>query len=147
MEKIVLATAIVVGVAAMVTAVATLMRAPAERDARARLTPALVILTGGAFITFSGYLAYDLRCGHRCERGAGGGFAGLDRWWRDHDSWQWGAQLTIAAVGLAAAAVAFALAARGSRHARVPLWAARLIYLAWIALVFAVPAVYELVKS
>jgi hypothetical protein len=106
-----------------------------------------VILTGGALVAFAAYVGFESRCGHRCEDGAGGGFAGLHHWWRARASWQWSAQLTIAAAGLAAASLAFALAARGSGRARGPLWAARLRYLAWAVVVFAMPAAYELVTA
>jgi hypothetical protein len=132
-------------VAAVAAALPALVRGPEDREARKRLTPSLVILTGGAAITFAAYVAFDVRCDHNCDHaGNGTGFAGVHRWWHRHDSWQWSAQLTIAAAGLALAAVAFALAARRTRGARAPLWVARLVYAVWVAVVFAVPAVYEL---
>jgi hypothetical protein len=146
--QVVLAAATVLALVAVVTAIPTLLRVPADNDARAHLTGALVILTGGAAVTFAAYLADDLRCGHHCDRGTGpSGIASVHRWWHRHGSWQWSAQLTIAAAGLAVAALAFALAARRSRGARAPLWTARLVYLAWAGLVFAAPAAYELVKG
>jgi len=147
MPEVVLAVATVVAVAAVVSALPALARVPRDNDARSHLTAALVMLTGAAAITFAAYLAFDLRCGHRCDGGQGTGFAGVHRWWHRHDSWQWSVQLTIAAAGLAVAALAFGLAARRSGRARAPLWGARLVYAAWVGVVFAAPAIYELVKS
>ena len=147
MAEVVLAAATVLAVAAIAVALPALLRAPAERAARTRLTPALVILTGGAVISFAAYLAFSSRCGHRCERGAGGGFAGLHDWWRTRHSWQWNAQLAIAATALAAGALAFALAAYGNRFSRFPLWIARLLLAAWAIVCFAMPAIYELVTT
>ena len=147
MPEVALAAATVVAVAAIASALPAIMRAGPERIGRTRLTSPLVILTGGALLTFAAYLAFASRCGRRCERDAGSGFAGLHNWWHGHGSWQWSAQLTIAAVALACGALAFALAARESRYARVPLWAARLLYVAWTIVVFAMPAVYELVTG
>ena len=147
MAEIVLAAATVLAVVAVAVALPALLRAPAERAARTRLTPALVILTGGAVISFAAYLAFSSRCGHRCEQGAGSGFAGLHDWWRTRHSWQWNAQLTIAATALAAGALAFALAAYGSRFTRLPLWIARLLLATWAIVCFAMPAIYELVTA
>jgi hypothetical protein len=146
--EVVLAAATVFAVVAVATTLPRLLRLAPGRDARARLMPSLVILTGGAAITFAAYLAFHLRCGHRCDMGdAPTGLASVHRWWHRHESWQWEAQLTVAAVGLAVGALAFALAARRGRRARVPLWGARLLYLAWLVLVFVLPAAYELFKS
>jgi hypothetical protein len=148
MAEVVLAAATVVAVVAVVSALPALARVPRDNDARSHLTGALVMVTGAAAITFGAYLAYDLRCGKRCDRGAAaGGIDSLHRWWHRHDAWQWSVQLTIAAAGLAVAALAFGLAARRSRRARAPLWAARMVYGVWIAVVFAAPAIYELVTS
>ena len=147
MADVVLAAGTVIAVVAVTTALPVLFRIPADNDARAHLTGALVILTGGAAITFGAYLGNDLRCGHRCDRGAApGGIASFHRWWHRHDSWQWSTQLTIAAIGLAIAALAFAMAARRSPRARTPLWLARFVYAGWVVLVFAVPAAYEVVR-
>src|SRR5919201_25673 len=118
MAEVVLAAATVLAVAAVAVALPAVLRAPADRAVRTRLTPTLVIVTGSAVISFAAYLAYTSRCGHRCERGAGTGFAGLHDWWRTRHSWQWDAQLEIAAAALAAGALAFALAAYGRRFAR-----------------------------
>jgi hypothetical protein len=127
--------------------VALLRRRPRGDDARIRLLPSLALLTGGAAIAFAAWVAFDGRCGHSCDRHPRyeTGLAGFYRWWHRHDSWQWSAQLTLAAIGLMLAAVAFALTARGHRRARVALWAARVVYVVWVVLVFAVPAGYELV--
>ena len=145
--EVVLAMATVLAVAAVAAALPAVLRAPADRAARTRLTPTLVILTGGAVISFAAYLAFTSRCGHRCERGAGAGFAGLHDWWRTRHSWQWNAQLEIAGAALAAGALAFALAAYGRRLARLPLWIARLLLAAWAIVCFAMPAVYELLTA
>ena len=126
---------------------ALLRRRPRGDGTRLRLLPSLALLTGGAAIAFAAWVAFDGRCGHGCDRHPRyeTGLAGFYRWWHRHDSWQWSAQLTLAAVGLALAAVAFALTARGHRRARAVLWAARAVYVVWVVLVFAVPAGYELV--
>jgi hypothetical protein len=143
----VLAAATIVAVAGMGAGLLALLRAPERRAVRSGLTPALVMLTGGAAITFAAWLGYAIRCGGgTCHPGAGGGFLGLDRWWLQHDSWQWGTELLLAALGLAAAAVAFWLAARRSRRARPALWLARLVYLSWFLLILAT-AVYGVVNG
>jgi hypothetical protein len=144
--EIALAAATLLAVAAVAGSLPRLLRERERRAARARLTPSLLVLTLGAAITFAAYLSFALRCERSsCVRGAGGGLAGLDRWWRAHDSWQWGAQLLIASMALAVAALAFWLSARASRRARPPLWFARLLYAAWFAVVLVSPAVYALV--
>ena len=143
--EIALAAATIVALAAVVAGLPPLLRPAEAEGGRGRVTPALVMLTGGAAITFTAYLAFELRCGTTgCRRGAGGGFAGLHRWWRTESSWEWGAQLLVASLGLAAAALAFWLSARGSRRARWPLWSARVLYAAWAIFVFLVPGAYEL---
>src|SRR5437660_9411508 len=147
MAEVVLATATVVAVAAIAAALPAVLRAPPDRAARTRLTPTLVILTGGAVISFAAYLAFTSRCGHRCERGAGTGFAGLHDWWRTRHSWQWNAQLTIAATALAAGALAFALAAYGSRFARFPLWIAPLLLATWAIVCCAMPRISDMVNA
>jgi cytochrome bd-type quinol oxidase subunit 2 len=145
--EVVLAATTVFAVLAVATAIPALLRTERGKDARSRLTPSLAILTGGAAITFAAYLTNDLRCGHRCDRGAApSGIASFHRWWHRHDSWQWSTQLTIAAVGLAIAALAFAMAARRRPRARTPLWVARFVYAGWVVLVFAIPAAYEVVR-
>jgi hypothetical protein len=135
-------------VIAVATALAALLRRrPGAPHARVRLLPSLALLTGGAAIAFASWVAFDGRCGHGCDRHPRyeTGFAGFYRWWHRHDSWQWSAQLTLAAVALALAATAFALTARAHPRARVALWSARVAYVVWVVLVFAVPAGYELV--
>src|SRR3954447_16265715 len=111
---------------------------------RARLTPALVIVTGGAAVTFVSYIAYVLRCrGGGCHD-TGWAFGLVRTWWRQETAWEGGAQLTLASVGLGAASIALALSARGSEEsARPPLIAARIAYLAWAVLVFVPAAAYE----
>ena len=148
MAEAALAAATVIAVAAVAASLPALMRAAPDRATRSRLTPSLVILTGGAVVAFAAYLAFRLRCGHGCDHARkGDGFAGLHRWWHRHDSWQWDAQLLISAGGLATAALALTLAARGRGRARLPVWIARLAFAAWALVVFAMPAVYELVTS
>ena len=112
--------------------------------ARGRLTPALVIVTGGAAITFVSYLAYVLRCrGSGCHE-TGWAFGFINTWWRQDDTWQWGAQLALASVGLVAGSIALALSARGrTETARPPLFAARLAYMTWAVVVFLPAAAYE----
>jgi hypothetical protein len=135
-------------VIAVATGLAALLRQrPRGQGARVRLLPSLALLTGGAAIAFAAWVAFDGRCGHGCDRHPRyeTGFAGFYRWWHRHDSWQWSAQLTLAAAGLALAALAFALTARAHPRARAGLRAARVVYVVWVVLVFAVPAVYELV--
>ena len=136
--------------AAVATGLASLVRRRSRaRATRVRLLPSLALLTGGAAVSFAAWIAYDGRCGHGCDRNPHyeTGLAGFYRWWHRHDSWQWSAQLTLAAAGLALAATAFALAARAHPRARVPLWGARVAYVVWGVLVFAVPAAYELVMG
>jgi hypothetical protein len=111
---------------------------------RARMTPALVIVTGGAAITFVSYLAYVLRCNGQGCTDPGWAFGFVRTWWRRDSAWEWGAQLALASVGLVSASIALAFSARGrTRRARPPLIAARLAYLAWAVLVFAPAAAYE----
>jgi hypothetical protein len=115
-----------------------------EPRGRARMTPALVILTGGAAITFVSYLAYVLRCRGQACTGADSAFGILRTWWRRDASWEWGVQLALASIGLATASVALALSAAGRfRRARRPLLAARVAYGAWALLVFLPAAIYE----
>jgi hypothetical protein len=128
---------------------AMLRQRPRGANARVRLLPSLALLTGGAAIAFASWIAFDGRCGHGCDRHPHyqTGLAGFYRWWHRHDSWQWSAQLTLAAVALALAAISFALTARGHPRARLALWAARAAYVVWAVLVFAVPAAYEVVME
>ena len=67
--EVLLAAATVVAAAAVLATVPSIVRRPgAGRPAarRKHLTPALVILTGGAAVTFVAWLAFDLRCGGAC---------------------------------------------------------------------------------
>ena len=141
--EVVLAVATLIAIAAVATGLPALLRD--RRAARSRVTSALVILTGGAAITFVAYLAFALRCGNSgCRDGAGDGLAEMDRWWRAESTWQWGGQLMLAAVALIAASTAFALSARASPRARWPFRIAWLLYGGWALLVFVGPAAYEL---
>ena len=115
-----------------------------EPRGRARMTPALVILTGGAAITFVSYLAYVLRCRSEGCHDAGWAFGLFRTWWRRETAWEWGAQLALASIGLVAASIALAFSARGRfRRARTPLFAARLAYAVWAIVVFLPAAAYE----
>ena len=128
-----------------VVAVGVALSAIAKRNAgRAGLTSALVIVTGGAAVTFVAYLAFQIRCGDAgCVYRPGDEVAGVAPWWRIDAAWQWGAQLTLAAVALVVSSLALAFAARESRAARPLLGAARAAYFLWAALVFAVPLLWE----
>lgn len=140
--ELALAAATVVAVAALVVTLPALMR---SRASRMRLTAPLVIATGGAGITFVSYLAFQLRCTRSgCGVEPGDAVRGIDPWWRLEDSWQWGAQLALASVGLTAGAVALALAARQRRRAPRALLVARVVYVAWALLAFILPAAWEL---
>jgi len=143
--EIAVAAATLVALAGIAASLPPLLATRQREATRSRLTPSLVMLTGGAVITFAAYLAFQIRCpGTGCRVGAGSGPAGLDRGWHSDSTWEWGAQLLVASLGLIASAIAFWLSARASRWARVPLWAARLFYVVWIVFVFMVPAAYEL---
>jgi hypothetical protein len=115
-----------------------------QTTGRARLTPALVIVTGGAAVTFVSYLAYVLRChGSGCHN-EGWAFGFIRTWWRQETAWEWGAQLALASVGLVCGSIALALSARGSEErARPLLIVARIAYLAWALVVFLPAAAYE----
>jgi uncharacterized membrane protein len=141
--EVLLAATTIFAVIAVATGLPPLLR---DREAgRSRVTAALVVLTGGAGITFVSYLGFALRCGDSgCEAGSGTGFGEFDRWWRDESTWQWGGQLMLAALALGAAALAFLLSARAHRRRRVPLVVAWVLYGLWALLVFAAPAAYEL---
>jgi NO-binding membrane sensor protein with MHYT domain len=143
--ELVLAAATVAAVIALAIALPPLFRSVGETGARSRLTPSLVILTGGALITFTAWLAFDIRCGESCVADPAPGLFDLDSWWRRRRSWQWEAQLLVVAVALPVAALAFALEARRSRRARLPLGIARALYGVWIVAVFGFTAVSELV--
>lgn len=140
--EIALAVATVVAVAAVAAALSGITR----RDAgRAGVTPALVIVTGAAAITFVAYLAFQIRCGEAgCVIRPGDKVAGIAPWWRIDRAWQWGGQLTLASAGLVISSLALASAARESRAARLLLNAARSAYFLWAVLVFAVPMLWEI---
>ena len=132
-------------VMAVVAVGVTLPALPRRARGRTGLTPALVIVTGGAAITFVAYLAFTIRCEQSgCGVSAGDALAGIDPWWRDGRSWEWGAQLLLASVALVTSSLALALAARELRGARPALLLARLAYFTWVVLVFALPLVWEL---
>jgi hypothetical protein len=127
--------------------VAATLPAVLRRSTRSRraITPALVIVTGGAAITFVAYLAFAVRCTQSgCNVRPDYAVAGIAPWWRIKGSWQWGAQLALASVGFALASVALAMAARERRRAGRAVNAARLTYALWAVLVFLIPAVWEI---
>jgi hypothetical protein len=140
--EIALAVATVVAVAAVVAALGGITRRNARR---AGVTPALVIVTCAAAITFVAYLAFQIRCGETgCVIGPGDEVAGVSPWWRIDRAWQWGGQLTLASAGLVISSLALAAAARESPAARPLLIAARSAYFVWAVLVFAVPMLWEI---
>lgn len=115
------------------------------RSSRAGVTPALVIATGGAAITFVAYLAFLVRCRQAgCHFHRGDMVAGISPWWRIKEAWQWGAQLALAGVGLLIASAALALAVREKRASRRVVALARLAYGVWAVVVFLIPAAWEL---
>ena len=137
-----LAAATIVAVIAVGVALGAIAR---RGGGRSGLTSALVIVTGGAAVTFVAYLAFQIRCGEAgCVVRPGDAVAGISPWWRIDDAWQWGAQLTLAAVALVVSSLALAFAARESRAARPLLMAARLAYALWALLVFLVPMAWEI---
>src|SRR2546421_11633896 len=107
--EIAVAAATIVALVGIVASLPPLLADRQGTAARSRLTPALVMLTGGAAITFAAYLAFQIRCsgGAGCKNGAGGGFAELDRWWRSETPWEGGAQLLLASLGPMAGPPAF----------------------------------------
>jgi hypothetical protein len=139
--EIALAVATVVAVVAVGVALTGIARRNAGRTG---LTSPLVVVTGGAAITFVAYIAFQIRCGDTgCVVGIGDTVAGISPWWRIDRAWQWGGQLTLASAGLMISSLALAFAARESRAARPLLIAARAAYFIWILLVFAVPLAWE----
>ena len=115
------------------------------RGGRGGVTPALVILTGAAAITFVAYLVFIVRCAEAgCHYDSTDTVAGLPPWWRQNDAWQWGGQLALAAVALALSSAALALAVREQRVARRAVTLARVAVGLWVVIVFAIPAAWEL---
>jgi hypothetical protein len=145
-----LGAAMVLGLCAVATTL--LSAAPAVRPGgdwgtrtRPRVLAPLAMTTGGAVITFVAYIAFEGRCGLDCIDRGGPQLAGRDVWWRVEEAWQWSAQLAIASVGLAAAAIALVCAARGwQRAAGTPLWVARIAYAVWALAALIVPLGLEL---
>jgi hypothetical protein len=101
--------------------------------------------TGGAVITFIAYIAFNGRCGSECIDHGGPQLAGHDVWWRIDQAWQWSAQLGVASLGLAGAALALLCTARGwSRAAGAPLWLARIAFAVWGLAALILPISLEL---
>jgi hypothetical protein len=141
--EVALAVATVVALVALAFTLPALAR---RRGGRAGLTAALVIATGGAGIAFVSYLAFDVRCTQAgCGLRPGYAVAGFEPWWRVHDAWQWGAQLTLASAGLMTGALALLLAVRDRPAAARALLLARVAYFSWAIGVFLVPALWELI--
>ena len=138
------ATATVVAVVLLALTLPALLR---RGRGRAGVTPALVILTGAAAITFVSYLAFLVRCAEAgCVIEPNDTIAGFGPWWRDNGAWQWGGQLALAGVGLLLSSIAFALAARRRRSARGALAVARVAVGVWALIVFLVPAAWEIFR-
>jgi hypothetical protein len=139
---VVVAVATIVAVVLMAVTIPVIVR---RARGRARLTPALVILTGAAAITFAAYLAFLIRCAEAgCRFDAGDTVAGLEPWWRRNSSWQWGGQLALAGVGLLLASIALTLAARERRATGRAVTLARVAVFLWAAIVFVIPAAWEI---
>ena len=116
------------------------------RGGRRAVTPALVILTGAAAITFVSYLAFFVRCAEAgCQIEPDDTVAGLYPWWRENDSWQWGAQLALAGVALVLASIALFLAVRGRRSTARAVAVARVAVFVWVLVAFLIPAAWEIV--
>jgi hypothetical protein len=138
-----MAVATVVAVVLMAVTLPALLRRR-RVVGRAGVTPALVILTGAAAITFVAYLAFIFRCHESgCRIRADDTVAGFYPWWRNDDSWQWGGQLALAGVALVLASAALALAVRERRGARPGVTLARVAVAAWVLIAFLVPAAWE----
>jgi hypothetical protein len=122
---------------------AMLRRGPGGRTAA--ITSSLVIVTGGAAVTFVAYLAFVIRCSqYGCHVRPGDRVSGIAPWWHIRHAWQWGAQLGLAAIGLAVGSAALALASRERRSARIGLNLARALFGLWVVGVFAIPAAWEI---
>ncbi len=115
-------------------------RRGAATVSRPRLAAPLVTITGGAVVTFVAYLAYDGRCRDWCGTQA----TGRAVWWRVEEAWQWAGQLAVASVGLAAAALALLLAARGMRGVRPAVRTAQVAFAVWLVTAVAIPLGIEL---
>jgi len=142
--EVVMAAATVAAVALLALTLPALIRL--GRGGRRAVTPALVILTGAAAITFVSYLAFFVRCAEAgCVIESDDTVAGLYPWWRADDSWQWGAQLALAGVALVLSSVALFLAVRGRRSARRAVALARVTVFIWALVAFFLPALWEIV--
>ena len=141
--EVVMAAATVAAVALLALTLPALIRL--GRGGRRTVTPALVILTGAAAITFVSYLAFFVRCAESgCVIQPDDTVAGLHPWWRANDSWQWGAQLALAGVALVLASLALFLAVRRRRAAGRAVTLARIAVFTWVMVAFAIPALWEI---
>ena len=142
--EVVMAAATIAAVVLLALTLPALIRL--GRGGRRAVTPALVILTGAAAITFVSYLGFFVRCEESgCGVAAEDTVAGLYPWWRTDDAWQWGAQLALAGVALVLASLALFLAVRRRRAAGRAVALARVAVFIWVLVAFAVPALWEVV--
>lgn len=118
-------------------------RGAAATIPRPRLAGPLVTITGGSVIAFVSYLAYQGRCREWC----GTEPAGRAVWWRVEDAWQWAGQLSLASVGLGAAALALVLSARGMRGVGPAVKLARVAFAIWMVVALAIPLGIEISAS
>lgn len=140
--EVALAAATIIAVVLLAYTLPLIIR---RRGGRAGLTPALVILTGAAAITFASYIAFAVRCAETgCRVRRQDAVGGLYPWWRQENSWQWGGQLALASVALVLASLALALAARRRRSAKKAVILARVAVVLWALVVFLIPAGWEI---
>jgi hypothetical protein len=142
--EVVMAAATVAAVVLLALTLPALIRL--GRGGRRAVTPALVILTGAAAITFVSYLGFFVRCAEAgCEIQSDDSIAGLYPWWRTDDAWQWGAQLALAGIALVLASLALFLAVRRRRTAARAVAIARVAVFIWALVAFFIPALWEIV--
>ena len=144
--EVVMAAATIAAVVLMAFTLPALLRR--DRVGRARVTPALVILTAAAAITFVAYLGFIFRCDESgCGVPSGQDVLGVEPWWRDDTAWQWGGQLALAGIALVLSSAALTLAVRERAAARRAVLLARVAVGAWVLLAFLVPLGWELLAD
>jgi hypothetical protein len=144
--ELVMAAATVAAVVLLALTLPALIRL--GRGGRRPVTPALVVLTAAAAITFVSYVGFFVRCADSdsgCGYDSGDTFAGFSPWWRTDDAWQWGAQLALAGVALVLASLALFLAVRKRRAAGRAVAVARVAVFIWALVAFLIPALWEIV--